>query len=431
MPQPPFRASGAVGNDAGVDNWAGNITYDARRVHEPTSPDELSALVAGSEAIRALGTRHSFSRVADTTGDLVSLARMPRDIEVDAAAMQVVVPAALRYGEVAAALHAQGRALRNLGSLPHISVAGAVATGTHGSGTGNQGLASSVAALELVTADGAVLTLRRGDPEFAGSVVSLGALGIVSRLTLDLVPAYDVFQVVYDDLQLRSLIENLDEILTSAYSASVFTDWRSPVSCQVWRKHLAADADPPATWLGARRAGEPRHPVPGMPSDACTEQLGVPGPWHERLPHFRLDFTPSSGEELQTEYLVDRADAVPALRALVEIAEPIAAVLQISEIRTVAAEDLWLSPAYARDSVALHFTWDLDVPAVLPVVALVEERLAPFAPRPHWGKVVSQHGPALLDRYPRASDFAALMRRLDPDRTFANAYVDDLFAAIR
>ncbi|MFY1672455.1 D-arabinono-1,4-lactone oxidase [Plantactinospora sp. WMMB334] len=418
-------------------NWAGNIDFRARRLLRPRSVPELRSLVAGSDRIRALGTGHSFNRIADTTGDLVSLADLPPTVEIDSASATVTVSAATRYGELVAPLHRAGFALHNLGSLPHISVAGACATGTHGSGPGNGSLSTAVAGLELVTADGDLVALRRADGgDFLGAVVGLGALGVVTRLTLDLVPAFDIAQYVYDDLPRDQLDAHPAEILDAGYSVSLFTDWTGPRINQVWVKrrvdpdgepHRHSGAEP--HWYGATPAAEPRHPVPGMSAVHCTEQLGVPGPWHARLPHFRLEFTPSSGEELQSEFFVPRERLVDALAALDGIADRIAPVLQISEIRTIAADELWLSPCYRRDSAALHFTWVKETEAVLPVVAAVEQRLAPFAPRPHWGKLFVTPPEQLRDSYDRYADFAKLIRRYDPAGTFRNEMLDRCFPA--
>lgn len=409
--------------DGAGRNWAGNIRYAARRRHEPSTVDELRRLIARADRIRAVGSGHSFNRLGDTTGDLVSLAGLPPTVELDRERGTVTVSAGLRYGDIATGLHAQGYALANLASLPHISVAGAVATGTHGSGDGNGNLATSVAALELVTADGDLLTVDRTDDRFAGMVVNLGALGVVTRITLDVVPTFDVRQYV----RLGLPRDALDAAFASAYSVSGFTDWRSARIDQVWRKQRADQPPPPADWLGTTEAEADRHPVPGMPAENCTPQRGVPGPWHERLPHFRLGFTPSSGDELQSEYHVAREVAADALAALDPMAERIAAVLQICELRTVAADRLWLSPNHGRDSLAIHFTWIGDETAVTPVVAEVEERLAPFTPRPHWGKVFCLAPAAVAAAWPRHADFLALLRDLDPAGKFRTGLLDRYF----
>jgi xylitol oxidase len=253
-------------------------------------------------------------------------------------------------------------------------------------------------------------------------VTSLGALGVVTALTLDLEPSYEVEQYVFTELPLEGL--DYETVAATAYSVSLFTDWRAPGFRQVWLKRRTDRPLPDFPW--AAPATEAMHPVPGMPAVNCTEQFGVPGPWHERLPHFRADFTPSSGAELQSEYLLPRPYALDALHALDAIRETVAPVLQICEVRTVAADAQWLSPAYGRDTVALHFTWVEDTAAVLPVVRRLEQALDGLEARPHWGKVFTVPAEALRERYPRLGDFAALATELDPAGTFRNAFVRDV-----
>ena len=406
-----------------VTNWARNIAFSAHDFHQPTSVAQLQEVVAAGRRVRALGTGHSFNRLADTTGDLVSVARLPRVVEIDSARAQVTVSAGLRYGEFTPQVHEAGFALRNLGSLPHISVAGACATGTHGSGNTLGNLSTQVVEIEMVTASGDVVVLSRdADPlRFPGAVIALGCLGVVTRLTLQLVPSYDVAQSAYDDLPIDELLEHIDEIFAGGYSVSVFTDLSAN---RIWRKRLATERAAEPDWFGAHLADVPQHPVPGMPVENSTEQLGAPGPWYARLPHFRPEFTPSNGDELQTEYLLDRHHAADAFAAVRGLREQIAPVLQICEIRTVAADDLWLSPSYRRDSVALHFTWVADGAAVAPVIAAIEQRLAPFAPRPHWGKVFGLAPDAVRAQYERLADFGDLMREYDPDGKFGNEMIE-------
>jgi xylitol oxidase len=381
---------------------------------------ELQELVAAAEKVRVLGTGHSFNRIADTTGTLISVADLPGLIEVGSSG--VTVSAGLRYGEITAALQAQGLALHNLGSLPHISVAGACSTGTHGSGDGNGPLADAVSAITFVDARGELVTLTREDPDFAGSVISLGALGVTVSLTLDVQPAYQISQVVYDGLPVERLGSDFDEVMGSAYSVSAFTDWVDP-DVMVWRKRRELGTPDPE-WLGAHLADGPRHPIKVMPADYATQQGGVPGPWNERLPHFRLEFTPSNGDELQSEYFVPRERAAEAFEALRALGNKFAPVIQVSEVRTIAADELWLSPSQGRDTVALHFTWIQDEAVVRPVVAALEEALAPLDARPHWGKVFTADAATLAARYPKVNDFIALATKYDPTSKFRNAYLN-------
>ncbi|AWW36969.1 FAD-binding protein [Streptomyces sp. AS58] len=410
-----------------VKNWAGNITYSAKEVHRPRSLDELASIVAGSARVRVLGSGHSFNEIADPGpgGTLVSLADLPPAVEVDAAARTVRVFGGVRYAELARRVHERGLALPNMASLPHISVAGSVATGTHGSGVGNGPLAAAVREVELLTADGTAVVIGRDEERFGGAVTSLGALGVVTALTLDLEPAFDVEQYVFTELPLAGL--DFEAVMGAAYSVSLFTDWREPGFRQVWVKRRTDRALPGFPW--AEPATRALHPVPGMPAGNCTEQFGVPGPWHERLPHFRAEFTPSSGAELQSEYLMPRSSAPAALAALDAIRADVAPVLQTCEVRTVAADAQWLSPSYGRDTVAVHFTWVEDTAAVLPVVRRVEEALDGFGARPHWGKVFTVPASVLRERYPRLADFRALAGELDPAGKFRNAFVDGVLDA--
>jgi xylitol oxidase len=403
-----------------VTNWAGNLTYSTERILRPRSVAEAQELIAAADTIRPLGTRHSFSQVADSDGTLLSTEHLDRIVEIGDDT--VTVEAGIRYGELAAALDDHGAALLNFASLPHISVGGAIATATHGSGATNQSLAAAVSALELVDAGGALRQFRRGDSDFDGAVVSLGALGLVTRVSLDLVPAFDLRQYVFEQLPWSALEADLAAILAGAYSVSLFTMWDEPAVGTVWVK--TQEELGPHAYFGAAPATEALNPVPGAHAENATPQLGVPGPSYDRLPHFRLGFTPSSGDELQSEYHVAREVATEALAALDGVADRIAAVLQICELRTVAADPLWLSPNHGRDSLAIHFTWIGDASAVTPVVAAVEERLAPFAPRPHWGKVFGLDPAAVAAAYPRFADFRALLCDLDPAGKFRTEELD-------
>ncbi|MEU2280736.1 FAD-binding protein [Streptomyces sp. NPDC013178] len=407
-----------------VTNWAGNITFAAKELHRPGSVDALRSLVAASARVRVLGSGHSFNTIAEPGPDgvLLSLDALPAGVDVDTAARTVRVGGGVRYAELARRVHAHGLALPNMASLPHISVAGSVATGTHGSGVRNGSLAAAVREVEIVTADGSTVVVGREEERFGGAVTSLGALGVVTALTLDLEPAFDVEQHVFTELPLEGL--DFEAVAGAAYSVSLFTDWRAPGFRQVWLKRRTDE--PPADFSWAAPATAALHPVPGMPAVNCTEQFGVPGPWHERLPHFRAEFTPSSGNELQSEYLMPREHAVEILYAIDGIRETVAPVLQTCEVRTVAADEQWLSPAHGRDSVAVHFTWVEDTEAVLPVVRALESALEPFEPRPHWGKVFTLPAHVLRERWPRIDAFRALVRELDPAGTFTNAFVAEV-----
>ena len=406
-------------------NWAGNYEYRAERLHRPATLEQLQDIVAAARRIRVLGSRHSFNDIADSR-ELVSLAGLPADVVVDRAAGTVSFGAALTYGELAAALAAEDLALHNLASLPHISVAGAVATATHGSGDASGNLATAVAALEIVTSSGEIVTAARGEPDFDGLVVGLGATGAVTRVTLDVEPAYEVRQRVFEGLEWEALYEHFDAITAAGDSVSVFTRWRDTAD-QAWVKQRVTGApeDVRAHLFGASAATVERHPILGLDPVNCTRQLGRPGPWSDRLPHFRMGFTPSAGDELQSEYHVPREHGVAAIRALRELGDRLRPALQVCEIRTVAADRLWMSPQYGRDSVALHFTWQPEPDAVARVLADVEAALAELGARPHWGKLFLARADTIAERYERLPDFAGLVERIDPRGAFRNGWLEE------
>ena len=410
-------------------NWAGNYEYRARRILRPGSLDELREIVTSASKVRALGTRHSINDLADSDADgvLVSTDALSADIRIDAAARTVTVGGGVRYGDLARELYAAGWALHNLASLPHISVAGAIATATHGSGDRNGNLSTAVAGLRILTAAGEVVDLVRGDPEFAGAVVSLGALGVVTEVTLDIRPTFDARQRLFGGVPWEAVLDRFDAVTSAAYSVSLFTTWDEDTVALAWLKELdGADSAIGDDFFGAPALTEARHMIPTMDVRNTTEQLGVVGPWSERLAHFRFEFTPSNGEEIQSEYLVPRARAVEAIRAVRELGPVIAPLLQITEIRTVAADDLWLSSAYGTDVVGIHFTWLRDQAGVEAVLPLVEAALLPLGARPHWGKLYLDRDAVVPGLYPKLDAFRALADRLDPEGRFRNPFLTRL-----
>ncbi len=408
-------------------NWAGNVTFGGE-VRHPQTLSELQALVAGATTVHALGTGHSFTEVADTDGVLINLSAMPQQchFETDASGqVGVTVSAGMTFAEVAPLLEARGYALHNMGSLPHISVAGACSTGTHGSGDRATCMAAAVRAVAMVTASADVITLDRSDPDFAGVLPGLGAHGIITSLTLDVEPSYAVAQTVWQGIDTATGLDRFDAIMASAYSISVFTLLDPQGFGDVWAKRRMDETDPDLRPFGATPADGPRRPVSGQEGEGCTVQGGIPGRWFERLPHFAPDVPPSSsGAELQSEYYVTRADGPAALRALWQVGAPVRDAMQICELRTLAADGLWLSPAGETGMLGIHFTWDPDASAAEAACREVERVLEPFVPVPHWGKVATMPAEVVSAWYPRIDDARALARRLDPDNTFGNTFTN-------
>jgi len=403
-------------------NWAGNYTYRAQKLHRPTTIEQVQEIVANATNIHVLGSRHSFNGIADSS-ELISLENLPPDVVVDHEAHTVSLSGGVKYGNLAKTLNDEGVALHTLASLPHISVAGAIATATHGSGVTCGNLATAVAGLEIVSSRGEIIKVSRGDPDFDGLVVGLGAHGAVTRITLDVEPSYEVRQRVFEGLSWKALFDHFDEITSCGYSVSVFTRWGERTE-QVWIKSRMDEPDRVEGHLyDAVAATVDRHPIIALDATSCTPQLGRPGLWSDRLPHFRMDFTPSLGEEIQTEYLFPRRHAIGALEAVRSLAERMRPILLVSEIRRVAADRLWMSMSYGEDSVAIHFTWKREPDAVQEMVAQIEAVLAPFEARPHWGKVFRADAAAIAPLYKHHADFVRLVERLDPRGAFRNAWL--------
>jgi xylitol oxidase len=420
--------------DAHRTNWSGNLTYHTDHLLQPTSVEEVQQAVKGCTRLRALGARHSFNTIADSRFDQISVKAL-NHMTVDAKARTVTVGGGVTYGDVSPWLDAQGFALHNLASLTQVSVAGACATATHGSGNKNQNLSSSVAAMEIVTADGNLVPLSRekdGDP-ILGAAVALGGLGVVTSTTLDVIPRFDMAQVVFENLSFDQLEHNLEAIFGSGYSVSLFTDWQKNRATQVWIKSRLAPggkADMPTEFYGATLAKQKLHPITGASAVNCTDQLGIPGPWYDRMPHFRIHSTPSSGHELQSEYFVPREKGYAAIRAVEELRDHITPHLFVTEFRTIAADNLWMSTCHDRDSMTIHFTWKPDWPSVKKVLPLIEAKLAPFGVRPHWAKMFTMQPSDIQKQYQKLSDYQAMVKHYDPNGKFLNDFLNtNLFGA--
>jgi len=412
-----------------LTNWAGNLEYSTEKQYPANSLKEVQEFVRTRKSLKVLGTRHCFNNIADTTSEFLSVKAMDHVVELDPAARTVTIESGMTYGQLCPYLDSQGWALHNMASLPHISVAGACSTATHGSGEKNGNLSTAVSAIEIVNAAGEVIKLSRsrdGDL-FRGAVVGLGALGAITKVTLEIQPRFTMKQYVYENLPLSALSEHFDAIASAAYSVSLFTDWQEKRINEVWLKIRVSDEpkfDAPPEFFGAKRATHNLHPIAALSAENCTEQMGAPGPWYERLPHFRMGFTPSAGKELQSEYFVPRENAVDAILAVERLRDQVGPHLLISEIRTIAADDLWMSPCYKQPSVAIHFTWKQDWPAVKNLLPVIERELGPFHVRPHWGKLFTISPADIHARYQRLPEFLETCRKYDPHGKFRNEFLN-------
>ncbi|WP_254413279.1 D-arabinono-1,4-lactone oxidase [Dyadobacter diqingensis] len=412
-----------------LKNWAGNLEYSTTKLFQAGPTAQVQDFVKKHNKFKVLGTRHCFNKIADSTDEFISVTQAEESIEIHADGKAVTVNAGLKYGQLSPYLDKKGFALHNLASLPHISVAGACATATHGSGEKSGNLATAVSGFEMVTGAGDIvqLTSAKDGEKFRAAVVNLGALGVVTKITLDIQPTFLMNQFVYENLQMAQLKDHFEEIESTGYSVSLFTNWQSRDIAEVWVKRKIEKGEnykPESTLFGAKLATKNLHPIPELSAENCTEQMGVPGPWYERMPHFKMGFTPSSGKELQSEYFVPRKNAVEAIMAIARLADQVGPHLLTSEIRTIAADDLWMSPCYKQDSVAIHFTWKQDWPAVSKVLPVIEKELAPFQARPHWGKLFTMTPEKLKSLYVKLPDFQKLAKEFDPKGKLRNGFLD-------
>jgi alditol oxidase len=410
-----------------VTNWAGNLTYHSKIVYTPKTVSELAETIKKCSKIRTLGTKHCFNTIADTTETHISSAAFNKIIALDKTNNTITVEAGIKYGNLCKYLDDNGYALHNLASLPHISVAGACATATHGSGVKNGALATAVSAFEMINGKREIVNLsRKNNPEeFAGSVVGLGSLGFVTKITLDLQPTFKMKQVVYQNLPMAALEKDFEKIMSSGYSVSLFTDYTNKNISEVWIKSKSEDMQSIAPeFYGAKLATKNLHPIEALDAVNCTEQMAVEGTWYERMPHFRMGFTPSSGKELQSEFFVPIENAYQGLMAIEALKDKIVPHLMITEIRAIAADDLWMSPFYKKTCVAFHFTWKQEIPEVMALLPQIEKAFEPYNPRPHWGKLFTLEPKVLQSRIEKLADFKALMQKHDPEKKFINEFIE-------
>lgn len=412
-----------TGNDTtDRSNWAGTYTYRAR-IERPTSLDELGDVVARADHVRGLGTRHSFTDVADGPGVLVDMTGIRTAPVLADDRRSVTLGAGSRYGDVAPELDRQGVALHTMGSLPHISVGGATATGTHGSGSRLGSLSSAVSALEFVDATGDLRTVRRGEPDFSGSVLHLGLLGLVRRVTVDVEPTYRMRQDAYGPIPWATFTANVAEVFAAGTTVCCFTNWDGEVREVLVKSRVPDGADDvavPSDVLGAAK-------LPPVPGDGLrTARDGSVGPWWDRIPHFTIDSVPSVGSEIQSEHFIPLRLAAEALDAVHALGDRLAPHLHVAELRTMAGDDLLLGPTRGEDVLCIAFTWRKHVDEVAALLPHVEHALAPFGGRPHWGKSTSLGAEDLAGLYPGLPAFRDLVHRTDPGRKFTSGFAERL-----
>jgi xylitol oxidase len=429
-----------------LSNWGGNFRFSTTDIRFPRSLDEVvDAVKEGApkstpggvgppvKHLRALGSRHSFSKIADTAEMLVSLSAMNRILAVNPGsateAPTITVEGGAIYTDVTPFVEFIGAAFHNQLTLSEVSVAGSINTGAHGTGITNGILATQVRSVELVLANGTVTTLRKGvDAAFPAAVVGLGAFGVVTKVELEMQASYQMTQHVFLNLPFTTLTDQFDTIMSSAYTVQAWTDWSDPTNFnQVWvgdRDDDAADFSTAPAFYGATRAPAQVTPVAALPPTYVVPQ-GVAGPWNERLVCYRLGLSGFNGDEIQSEYILPITNAKAALEAIAALATQIAPLCYVSVVRTIAADDFWLSPAYGRDSVAIHFTWKPQLDAVVALLPTIESALAGLDAVPHWGKFFTMAPSVFLQRYDKLAEWKATAAAYDPSGRFRNAFLND------
>lgn len=406
-------------------NWGGNLAFEQAEVVKPKTISELAEMVRVNK-VRPVGTLHSFSPIAKGEGLLMSTANLAIKPELDSDRSVVRFGAAMRFGELALFLEQNGFALRNMGSLPHISVAGAAATGTHGSGDKNQILSSSLTSFSYLNHEGELIKVEKQDPLFEAFRLGLGAYGIWVEAELSIVPSFQIRQDIFLEIPWSYFLEDPSRLTSAGYSVSLFGKWGTSTISQTWVKSEVEDprAGVPIAAIAPEQNSK-RELADGV-GDNLTEQGGKPGPWLHRLPHFRLDASPSAGNEIQTEYFFTRDKIAHAIEAVHSVAGKINPVLIISEIRSIAQDDAWLSPMRRGDSIALHFTWKNEPELVDIAVQELEKVLAPMEPIPHWGKVHHFTQSDLERAHPMLSKAREQFENADPSGKFSSDYLRSL-----
>lgn len=423
-------------------NWGRSAKVRPRSVERPASTAAVrrSVQAAGRHGldVKAVGAGHSFTGIAVAPGVLLDLGDLTGLVSVDRERARVTLRAGTRLHQIPRLLRPYGLAMQNLGDIDRQTISGAISTGTHGTGSRFGGISTQVVGAMLVTADGELLTVSEAEnPELLPAVaVGLGALGVLVEVTVQCVPAFVLHAVEHP--------EPLDDVLAAMTERAEASDHFE----FYWFPHT----DVALTKTNTRLPGDaPRHPLPrvgrwvdeellanGLYRVVCGTGMAIPAlvPRYSRLAA-RLtgnrEYTDVSNRVFtqnrrvrfrEMEYAVPAENVEPAFRALVRLIDERRWRISFPvEVRFTGADDLWMSTASGRASgyIAVHRYWRED-PAEY--FEAVEQIMLGYGGRPHWGKMHTLDAAALRERYPRFDDFVALRDRLDPERMFANTYLE-------
>ncbi|MCW4352420.1 FAD-binding protein [Hoyosella sp. YIM 151337] len=423
-------------------NWSRTVTAYPARVLRPRSTDELCGMVRkaaeAEQTIRAWGSGHSFTPAAATNGWALDLSALSGFSDIDLTRRAVTVKAGTLLRDLNAALHTLGLALENLGDIDTQTVAGAISTGTHGTGARLGNLATQVLALELVQPDGSVVRCSAEEkPDlFAAARVSLGALGVISTVTLRCVPRF----VLAANEQPEPIEQVLDTMQQAADANDHFEFFMFPYGCKalVKRNNRTADEPAPLSWAAEFLSYELienrafaalcrlGRTVPASVKPAGRIADAVLSARAYRDWSYRVFATPRKVRMVESEYAIPRgalAEVLTALRSLYgRLATPVAFPV---EVRFSASDEIWLSPSYDRETayVAVH---QFEGMPYLEYFREFEAIARAAGGRPHWGKLHTLASPELGALYPRFDDFVRLRDELDPSRVFRNIYTDQV-----
>ena len=428
-------------------NWAKTVYYN-HTIHYPKTVEEIQHILQYHAKIRVLGSMHSFNNITklpqEFNGVYISMSNMNQVIKC-CRGERVTIQPGITFGELGEYLHERNFGFHNMASLPHITVGGAISTGTHGAGVFNGNLASHVMQVKLISADGKLRTYRIGqDPEFQHIPVSFGLAGIIVEIELDIVPDYDIQQCIYENLPFNTIKKSdYKTAFSSAYSFSIFTQWKNRKFTSIWAKYRlrkGRNGNEESIMIDCpdmnkiKPSSNKVHPLPGGDTSFVSGGIGknYKEPGYVGLPHFLMEGVPSQGEELQSEYFVSSHMFDVVIEVLFHHFEEnpkLYDLLYVSEMRFVAGDKLTLSPQHVLgSSIGFHFTWKKEFDQVVDALKGIENVLKPYNALPHMGKLFTMTGRELEGKYGQRNlrAFQSFVAPLDPLKKFVNPFLQNL-----
>ncbi|KAI1700234.1 d-arabinono-1,4-lactone oxidase domain-containing protein [Ditylenchus destructor] len=359
-----------------LHNWGNNFRFSTQNIQYPTSVEEVQQIVRNANKLRVVGTRHSFSKIADSPNTMLSTLALKNIIGFDPTVPSITVQAGITYTDL-------NPFLPNYGP---------------------------------------------NDPELKAIAVGLGAFGVITQVELEVEPTFNLTNYVFVNMPEQDIYDHFDEIENLGYSVQLFTDFSTPgVWDQVWvwvRSDENSNVGNMQNLYGATRTHEQVTAIEALPPTYLMEQ-GKEQPWYYGLVDYHLGLSGFDGAEIQSEYFMPYENAIPAIQAVSNFSDLIAPRVYTMLIRTIKGDDLWMSESFNETTVAIHFTWKPNMTAVMEVLPQIEQALLPYGARPHWGKVFAQGPETYLHRYPKLNQWKQLAETLDPTHKFRNKFLED------